>query len=281
MTLQELQAALEIDEHDPYRGERLLETAKLVDTTLFRAYMLERPSMAGPLFRRPNFCDADVVNKMLLDTGRYVDLIDYLFGKRLHRQALDLLKKFGQSEDDEKTPAQLRGSQRTIAYLQNLPPEMIDLILQYADWPVREDPDSAMEIFLADTEHAETLPRAQVLDFLQEIDRTLAEKYLNHIIHELNDTTAEFHQRLIEVYLRGLKSEDSSKDGIKDDWKNNFHNFLRTSEYYEPYQVLKKLSRDDPDLYEARAIVLGKMGEHRQALNIYVFNLNDGAKAEE
>ena len=40
-------------------------------------------------------------------------------------------------------------------------------------------------------------------------------------------------------------------------------------------------ARLDPDLYEARAIVLGKMGEHHQALKIYVYQLKDHAKAEE
>ena len=37
----------------------------------------------------------------------------------------------------------------------------------------------------------------------------------------------------------------------------------------------------DPDFFEARAIVFSKMGQHRQALEIYVFNLGDYAKAEE
>ena len=35
-----------------------------------------------------------------------------------------------------------------------------------------------------------------------------------------------------------------------------------------------------PELYEARAIVLGNMREHRQALLIYVFKLKDPEKAE-
>ena len=43
--------------------EQLLQTAKLVDTTLFRAYMFVSPSFAGPLFRIDNFCDPDVVNE--------------------------------------------------------------------------------------------------------------------------------------------------------------------------------------------------------------------------
>lgn len=37
----------------------------------------------------------------------------------------------------------------------------------------------------------------------------------------------------------------------------------------------------DPDYYEARAIVLSKMGSHKQALAIYVFQLKDYKKAEE
>ena len=45
--------------------------------------------------------------------------------------------------------------------------------------------------------------------------------------------------------------------------------------------TLSAYSGADPDLYEARAIVLGNLGEHRQALDIYVFKLKDSEKAEE
>ena len=37
----------------------------------------------------------------------------------------------------------------------------------------------------------------------------------------------------------------------------------------------------DPEFFEARAIVFSKMGQHRQALEIYVFKIEDYAKAEE
>jgi hypothetical protein len=37
----------------------------------------------------------------------------------------------------------------------------------------------------------------------------------------------------------------------------------------------------DPDFYESRALVLSKMGQHKQALQIYVFQLKDYHKAEE
>ena len=278
--------------------QQLLETARLVDTTLFRAYMFARPSMAGPLFRLPNFCDAKVVNEKLLETGRFNDLIDFFFGKGLHREALDLLRNYGQEDDENENNSQLRGPRRTVGYLQNLSPEMFDLILEYAEWPLRTEPDLGMEVFLADTENAETLPRSKVLDFLQRIDPKLAIKYLHHIIQELNDTTTEFHQRMIDVYLSGLKSQKFANEGEKSGWKSDFLEFLKTSKHYESWKAVRQFDREgrksmsplltfkayldvDPDLYEARAIVLGNIGEHRQALDIYVFKLKDPAKAEE
>lgn len=37
----------------------------------------------------------------------------------------------------------------------------------------------------------------------------------------------------------------------------------------------------DPKFYEAQALILSNMGQHKQALEIYVFKLKDFAKAEE
>jgi Vam6/Vps39-like protein vacuolar protein sorting-associated protein 39 len=46
----------------------LEEAAELVDTTLFRAYILCRPQLVGPLVRRPNRCIPSVVQEMLTQT---------------------------------------------------------------------------------------------------------------------------------------------------------------------------------------------------------------------
>lgn len=226
------------------REHQLLDTAKLVDTTLFRAYMFASPSLAGPLFRIDNFCDPDVVNEKLIETGRYNDLVDFFFGKKLHRPALELLKKFGGKDEEDEAAPQMAGPQRTVAYLQNLPPEMIDLILQFAEWPLKKDPELGMEIFLADTENADTLPRSVVLDFLRGIDQKLEVRYLEHIIHNLNETTADFHQRLVDVYIEGLKSNDFADPKQRSFWMEKTLDFLRTSEYYQPYKALRQVSND-------------------------------------
>ena len=221
---------------------KLLEVAQLVDTTLFRAYMIANPSVAGSLFRLPNFCEPDVVQEKLYETGRYADLVDFLHGKKLHRQALELLKKFGKNEADEEVSPALQGPQRTVGYLQALPPELIDLILEYAEWPLRTDAKLGMEVFLADTENAETLPRDKVLEFLQKIDLKLAVRYLEHIIEELNDLNVDFHQRLVDLLLERLKSGDFEDDEEKVDWMRRLQVFLKKGNaQYNRYRVFQQL----------------------------------------
>jgi len=242
-------------DHDEHVGDwhaKLLDVATIVDTTLFRAYMLARPGLAGSLFRLDNFCNPQVVREKLYETGRYADLIDFLHGKKLHREALELLEKFGKDVDNESISPALRGPQRTVAYLQQLPPQQIDLILEYADWPLRKDVDIGMQVFLADTENAETLPRDQVLDFLHKISSKLALRYLEHIILELNDLTPDFHQRLIDLYLERLNLGRESKPDYggfknqqeKNDCRSGLEQFLRLSTQYNKARVFSKLPAD-------------------------------------
>ncbi|KAI7968463.1 hypothetical protein EIK77_006482 [Talaromyces pinophilus] len=279
------------DADDIEFGDRLRENAKLVDTTLFRAHMYATPSLAGSLFRIANFCDPDVVMEKLEEHGRDTELIDFYYGKKMHRRALELLLKFGQAEakdeeEEEENPtlAQLRGPNRTVAYLQHLSPEYIDLILEFAEWPLKEDPELGMDIFLADTENAETLPRHQVEEFLEKIDVALAIRYLEHVIEELNDLSPDLHQRLLHLYLERLKDYQKTEEEDEEtysSWQTKFLEFLKSSSQYSPAKMLNLLPRDDPNFYEARAIVFSKMGQHRQALEIYVFKLKDHEKAEE
>ncbi|CAK7230354.1 Vacuolar morphoproteinsis protein 6 [Sporothrix curviconia] len=309
---------------DAAREKRLRATFTLVDTTMFRVLMLIRPKLASSLFRIPNFCDPDVVNERLLEHNRFNELVDFFYGKRLHRPALELLKRFGdvnsQTDEDKNVygggdkettadgtsdgtvtvPLALRGPQRTIAYLQSLPPDMIDLILEFSAWTLRADPANGMSVFLADSENAETLPRDRVVQFLAGIDARLEMQYLEHIITELNDLTPDFHNRLIEQRIKLLKEgkgkveeaeddkttgSDGDGDGGKEDtWEAGMArlvSFLKDSRQYSLSRAFGLIPRDEPAFYEAQATVLSNMGQHKQALEIYVFKMKDYDKAEE
>ena len=240
------------------REKKLKETATLVDTTLFRSYMLARPALAGPFFRIPNFCDPDVVNEKLTENGRYNDLVDFFHGKKLHRPALELLKKFGTAEEEDTNASTLRGPQRTVGYLQNLPPEMIDLILEFAEWPLRVNAELGMEIFLADTVNAETLPRDKVANFLQNIDVDLEVKYLEHVINELNDLTPEFHNRLVGAYLQKLKGREDKDSASWKDLMERLLVFLRSSKQFSLSRAFGMIPKDGMclDRTRKRAIML-------------------------
>lgn len=229
---------------DPDWAAELLNVAKLVDTTLFRSYMHALPSLAGPLFRLDNFCDPHVVEEKLYESGRYQDLIDFLYGKKLHREALEELAKFGKNEAADEVMPALRGPQRTVAYLQMLPPDMIDIILEFAEWPIKSDPKLGMEIFIADTENAENLPRDKVLDFLTCLDQDLAVEYLEHVINELGDTTPEFHQRLVDFYLQKLRSHDSTDEEERRTAQEKLEDFLRSSGRYNKLKTFNQLPPD-------------------------------------
>lgn len=70
--------------------------------------------------------------------------------------------------------------------------------------------------------------------------------------------------------------------------------FIDATEHYRPDRLYGLLSEGGRtslffcathhstlDLYEARAILLGRMGRHEHALELYVYKLGDFAKAEE
>ncbi|KAL7276159.1 Vacuolar morphogenesis protein 6 [Rhizina undulata] len=274
--------APETDDGSPVRIEKLLKTARLVDTTLFKTYMLTRPSLVGPLVRIQNHCDPEVVSEKLRETGKFNELVDFLHKKELHREALELLQQFGQAEEEDERAPSLHGPQRTVMYLQSLKKTHIDLILEFAKWPLKANPKLGMEIFTADSDNAETLPRTKVLEYLQAMDKLLAIQYLEHLYNELNDMTQEFHTRLVELYLGVLKDEcTKARKDEKEEWLQGLLNFLITSKQYRSEKVLALLPREDPDYYEPRAVVLSNMGRHKAALEIYVFKLRNHMKAEE
>lgn len=231
-------------------AEKLREKAQLVDTTLFRAHMFATPSLAGSLFRIANFCDPNVVMERLEETGRYNDLIDFLYGKKLHRRALELLQKFGQDNTmDESASQLLHGPKRLVGYLQNLTPDKIDLILEFAEWPIHDDPALGMEIFLADTENAETLPRHRVLEFLEKIDEVLAIQYLEHVIGELNDMSSDLHYRLLLLYFDRLHKDKNKEwefadENEREEWQGKFLGMLKSSSQYSPAKMLDRLDRN-------------------------------------
>ncbi|KAF8688888.1 Vacuolar sorting protein 39 domain 1, partial [Rhizoctonia solani] len=251
--------------------EQLVRAAQLVDTALFRLYLFTKPSMIGALCRVDNWCEVVEVEEALRARKKFTELIDLYRGKKMHAKALALLFDLSREEDDplDKYPPSIR-------YLQKLGPEYLDLIFKSARWIFEEKPDMAFDIFTA--EEVE-LPAKEVADYLESIDPMLCIKFIEYLFAERQVESKTFGDRLAELYLRQtikLKKERSSEH---ERLYSKLLAFVNTSSYYDFDRLYALLPQTD--LHEARAVVLGKLGNHYGALEIYVHKMQDYTEAEE
>lgn len=254
----------------------LEEAATLVDTTLFKCYMIRSPALLGPLLRIHNHCDSNIVKSVLSKAGKWRELVDFYFAKQLHKDALELLKSLGTSES---APSYLEGPEPTVRYLQRLNNSNIDLILEFAAWPISIKESYGIDIFLEDSTESESLDSNKVLEFLQKTSASLTITYLEHLIHEKNDITSHFHTSLAIAYVKAI-AEDKSEDRTEVFGKLSILLKSKPS-YYRVDKVMATLPKQtkSPLLLEVEAILCGQRGEHKKALEIFTFQINDSLKA--
>ncbi|EIW83909.1 rab guanyl-nucleotide exchange factor [Coniophora puteana RWD-64-598 SS2] len=251
--------------------EQLIRFAQIVDTALFKSYLQTRPSMLGPLCRVPNWCEVSEVEEELRARGKFSELIDLYHGKKMHSKALSLLKDLSSKEDDPRDKLS-----PSIAYLRKLGPEHQDQVFEWSRWIFDEDKEQAFEIFTSDDVE---LPFEVVTDYLEKIDPRLAARYIEYVIDEKSEEGSHFHNRLAELYLTITVAARKRKD---EDTRLTFYEklltFLDSTFSYQPDRLYGHIP---DDLYEARAILLGRMGRHGHALELYVYRLRDYPKAED
>ncbi|CAO3689464.1 unnamed protein product [Umbelopsis ramanniana] len=274
---QKLTKALNKQQHDEDERQALLHMATQVDTALLKAYMMNNDALVGPLVRVPNHCDVQECEKLLREKKKFKELVDFYNCKGLHDQALELLRDLGKNDTGP-----LHGVSQTILYLQQLDMDHFDLILKYSAWVFEKDPEQGMRIFIDDMVEDNIYPRDKVLEHLEKISSDLAIEYLEYIIHELGDTTPEFHNKLILAYLQKLKAMPRSTTEEQQAYgeeRVRLQVFMTTSTTYKAEKILSRLPYDD--LYEEKAILLSRIGQHDQALNIYVYKLKNYRMAED
>ncbi|CAG7849163.1 SubName: Full=Related to Vam6/Vps39-like protein involved in vacuolar morphogenesis {ECO:0000313/EMBL:CCA68795.1} [Serendipita indica DSM 11827] len=250
--------------------EQLFRFAQIVYTALFKAYLVVRPGLIGSLCRIDNWCEVSEVENELRARGKFTDLMYLYQGKKMHDEALRLLKDLGEKETDKDEKLD-----PTVTYLQKLGPEYLALIFDGAKWVLSHDYDKGFQIFTSE-EH--DLPRDDVANFLEDIDPRLSIRYVEYLIDERKESSGDFHDRLGELYLHCALDPKLSPDD-RDKSAQRLITFLETSTHYHPDRILASLPGDK--LLEARAILLGRLGEHKAALSIYVYQMSNFSKAEE
>lgn len=268
------------------------QIAQIIDTTLLKCYIETNDALVASFLRRvDNQCHIEVSARILKSKDKIPELIILYQSKGLHSKALGLL--MNQATRPSST---LYGLERIIEYLQHLGPNYVSVIFEYAENVIHKDPVDGLRIFTEDLPEVESLPRDKVLEFLDKnFDSNVKIPYLEHVITHWYETNTDFHNRLVNLYREKVhklrpeyisslpESEIPKKAGEEPGelgiYRKKLIKFLETSQNYTPERLLSYFPLDD--FYEERAILLGRLGRHEQALAIYVHVLDDQRSAEE
>ncbi|XP_029454494.1 vam6/Vps39-like protein [Rhinatrema bivittatum] len=264
---------------------------QIIDTTLLKCFLHTNVALVAPLLRlENNHCHIEESEHVLKKAHKYSELIILYEKKGLHEKALQVLV-----DQSKKANSPLKGHERTVQYLQHLGTENLQLLFPYSMWVLRDYPEDGLKIFTEDFPEVESLPRDRVLNFLMENFKNLVIPYLEHIILVWEETSPQFHNCLIKLYCERVQAlmkkylpsltegtplaPAGEEGGELGEYRCKLLGFLEISTYYEPEHLISDFPFDG--LLEERALLLGRMGKHEQALFIYVHVLKDIKMAEE
>ncbi|XP_027043416.1 vam6/Vps39-like protein [Pocillopora damicornis] len=263
---------------------------QIIDTTLLKCYLQTNDALVAPLLRlKENFCHVEECERVLSKSKKYNELVILYQAKGLHKKALDLLLRQAQ-----KSSGPLKGHQKTVQYLQRLGHEHLKLIFDFSVWVLKAHPDDGLKIFTEDLPEVEGLPRDKVLAHIEQCAKQLTIRYLEHIIFLWNESKPDFHNKLINCYrervqvlmreyLDSLLTGDEpvppgSEPGELGELRGRLLFLLETSKHYQAQHLLTHFPES---FYHERALLLGRVGRHEEALAIYIHILHDPKLAEE
>ncbi|KAM4664640.1 vam6/Vps39-like protein isoform 2-T2 [Discoglossus pictus] len=274
---------------------------QIIDTSLLKCYLHTNVALVAPLLRlENNHCHVEESEHVLKKAHKYSELIILYEKKGLHEKALLVLV-----DQSKKANSPLKGHERTVQYLQRMGAENLPLMFEYCKWVLRDHPEDGLKIFTEDLPEVESLPRDHVLKFLLENFKHLAVPYLEHIILIWEERGPDFHNCLIKLYCERVQvlmqakatgqdcprgpawNEERSgslitagtEEGELGEVRSKLLNFLEISDCYQPDLLISDFPFDG--LLEERALLLGRMGKHEQALFIYVHILKNTSMAEQ
>ncbi|PFX22208.1 Vam6/Vps39-like protein [Stylophora pistillata] len=237
--------------------KNLMHKRQIIDTTLLKCYLQTNDALVAPLLRlKENFCHVEECERVLMKSKKYNELVILYQTKGLHKKALDLLLRQAQ-----KSSGPLKGHQKTVQYLQHLGREHLKLIFDFSVWVLKAHPDDGLK---------------------------------EHIIFLCSESKPEFHNKLINCYrervqvlmreyLDSLPEGDQpfppgSEPGELGELRGRLLFLLETSKHYQAQHLLTHFPES---FYHERALLLGRVGRHEEALAIYIHILHNIKLAEE
>ena len=208
---------------------------QVLDTTLLKCYLRTNHALVAPLLRlKTNQCHIEETERALTKAQKYSELVIFYNTKSSHKKALELLRKHMDNPESS-----LKGHRSLVKYLQNLGPEHIDLVCEYASDVLKKSPKDGLRIFAEDQGDVENWNRTKVLEYLLKTEHSVVIGYLEHIITNWSENSPYFHNALVIQYKDLIvdlldKQKNMKHESFVTENKNDSHGTKDDTEEIQP-----------------------------------------------
>ncbi|KAM7541235.1 hypothetical protein Aperf_G00000043389 [Anoplocephala perfoliata] len=157
-----------------------------VDTSLLKCYNGTNIARIGPLLRQKNYCSLDVAEEILKSNKRFKDLVKMYKERGMHRTALALMV----------SESEVFSFREIVSYVKELRDAPFDLIAEFCENILKQQPRAWMSIFLAwerriyhnasverkDEYYSLVSYRNKVMRYLEHVAPHLLIPFLEHIL---------------------------------------------------------------------------------------------------
>lgn len=275
----------------------------ILDTVLLKSYvMTKNVKRIKTLLSIENYCHIQECTEILEANKLYRELILLYRCNGKHEEALELLKNLG-TEPDEKKRTSLYGPTPTVNYLITLGYDHMSLIFKYSQWVLILYPEEGLKIFTAKRDRNSELNPFDVLAHMNKLPvkdvglkKLMMLNYLEYVVLDRGDPSKDINNELVYHYFDiviSLKKEQEevhskyviagSEQGLLGTYRTKLVEFLEESNHYDPGQIFNKYNYviSEYGLYEEKAILFSKLGDHESALKEYINEMDDKELAEE
>ena len=305
---------------DDTRWEEVVDMPTLLDTCIFLigVQLDDRSTVTSLLTRRDNHCHYFKCDSVLRDLHRHEWLVIMLHSKRKHDIALMHLKALATEQDSGVFYGPTKTMDYLIKLG---PEWWESVIRKYSEWVILANPVDSYKVFTAQRTKDNQLPPIEVLFHLKTVSnqfqgpnakaqqRHLITKYLEHQIFAMHNEEEDLHNELVFCYFRevfALKEEAmggssmnaSSRRGAQQPQaqyvvagsepgalglaRSRLLKFLQDSNFYSPPKInAARFPLDEHAMFEEKAVLFAKDGQHPAALRIIINQMKEPSRAEE
>eukprot|EP01060_Flectonema_neradi_P005298 TRINITY_DN13512_c0_g1_i2.p1 TRINITY_DN13512_c0_g1~~TRINITY_DN13512_c0_g1_i2.p1 ORF type:complete len:1150 (+),score=180.47 TRINITY_DN13512_c0_g1_i2:47-3451(+) len=203
-------------------------------------------------------------------------------------EALQLLHALGDRENTSVHEEGQDGVAETVHALQQCVGEEGNrLVYEYLPWILERDPQQAIKSLLVYRDPP--LNTARVLSLLDTFPDDLVMEYLDHTVIIEGNNNPKYHTKLALKYITAITSiqnvsvlksvQGGHEAGLLGELRRKLQRLLRISPGYDAVRVLSQL--DGTQLHDEMVIAYAHVDEHRSALQILLYKLQNEDRAME